>query len=233
MPNCSDIADTHCGADPQPAGGIARRVREAGLLGDVLDRDQALELEGVVDDQQALELVLVQERLGLGRAGAFAHGDQLVARSHDLADRHVVARLEAQVAPGHDAHHLAAIQDREAGDPQLLLHRDHLPHGVLRRDDDRVAQNAGLVALDAGDLGGLLACAHVLVHDADPALLRDGDGQTRFGHGVHRRGHERKVQRDIAGKPGGEGGVLGQDLGERGHQQHVVEGERFAKKAHG
>jgi hypothetical protein len=33
---------------------------------------------------------------------------------------------------------------------------------------------------------------------------------------------------DIAGELGGEGGVLGQDLGERWHQQHIVEGERFA-----
>ncbi|WP_348689411.1 hypothetical protein, partial [Acidovorax soli] len=28
------------------------------------------------------------------------------------------------------------------------------------------------------------------------------------------------------------GRVLGQDLGVRWHQQHIVEGERFSKKAH-
>jgi hypothetical protein len=33
-------------------------------------------------------------------------------------------------------------------------------------------------------------------------------------------------------RTGGERGVLGQDLGERRHQQHIVEGERFAEQAH-
>ena len=61
------LAHADRGAHAQAAGGVARGVGEAGLLGDVLDGDQALELEGVVDHQQALELVLVQQRLGLGR----------------------------------------------------------------------------------------------------------------------------------------------------------------------
>jgi hypothetical protein len=81
------LAHAHRGADAQLASGIARGIRETGLLGDVLDRDQALEFEGVVDDQQALELVLVQQRLGLASVVPSLHGDQLVARRHDLADR--------------------------------------------------------------------------------------------------------------------------------------------------
>jgi hypothetical protein len=70
------------------------------------------------------------------------------------------------------------------------------------------------------------------VDDADAAFLRDGDGQPGFGDRVHGGRHQRQVQADVAGELGGEGGVLGQDLGERWHQQHVVEGERFAEKAH-
>jgi hypothetical protein len=51
---------------------------EGGLLGDVLDGDQALEFKGVVH-HQAFELVLVQQCLGFGGAGAvfFIDGDQL------------------------------------------------------------------------------------------------------------------------------------------------------------
>src|SRR5205085_7343406 len=41
-----------------------------------------------------------------------------------------------------------------------------------------------------------------------------------------------QVQPDVARELGGEGGVLGEDLGERRDQQHVVEGQRFSEKAH-
>ena len=68
------------------------------------------------------------------------------------------------------------------------------------------------------------------MHDAHAALLRDRDRQARLGHRVHRGGHQRQVQGDVAGEAGREGGVLGKDLGERRHQQHIVEGERFSKR---
>lgn len=81
-------------------------------------------------------------------------------------------------------------------------------------------------------MSSLLLRREVLVHDADAALLGNGNGQTRLGHGVHGGGHKRQVQLDIAGEFRREGRVLGQDLGVRWHQQHIVEGERFSKKAH-
>src|SRR4029450_1321648 len=51
------IAEADRGADAELAVGVARRVRKARLLGDVLDRHQAAQLEGVVDDEDALELL--------------------------------------------------------------------------------------------------------------------------------------------------------------------------------
>ena len=62
--------------------------------------------------------------------------------------------------------------------------------------------------------------------------MGDGNGQPCLCHGVHSGGHERQIQLDIAGEFCREGRVLGQDLGVRWHQQHIVEGERFSKKAH-
>jgi hypothetical protein len=91
----------------------------------------------------------------------------------------------------------------------LLRQVDHLAHGVRGRDDHRIAQHARLITLDLGHLGRLVAWRQVLVHDADAALLRDGDGQARFGDRVHGGRHQGQVQRDIAGEAGGEGGVLG------------------------
>src|SRR6185369_14443652 len=137
------LAHAYCRADPQPPRRIARRIGKAGLLGDVLDGDEALQLEGVVDHEQPLQPVLVQQGLGFGRAGALADGDEFFAGRHDLADPHVIARLETQVAARDDADHLAAVDYWEARNPQLLLYVDHLPHRVTGSDDDRVAQHAG------------------------------------------------------------------------------------------
>ena len=66
------LADADGGADAQLAVRVARGVGEAGLLGDVLDGHQAAQLERVVDDQHALELVLVHQRLAVFERGAFA-----------------------------------------------------------------------------------------------------------------------------------------------------------------
>ena len=175
----------------------------------------------------------MHQRLALVGRRAFAHGDQPLARRHDVAHRCVHARFEAQVAVGDDAHHLLALEHREAGNAVLLRQFLHVAHGDVRRDGDRIAQQARLVALDSRHLGRLLLGREILVNDADAALLRDGDGQARFGHGVHRGGHQRHVQLDVAGQACREAGVARQDLGVRRHQQHIVEGERFAKKAHG
>ena len=70
------------------------------------------------------------------------------------------------------------------------------------------------------------------MHDTDTALLGDGNGQARLSDGVHGSRHQGQIQLDVARKTGRKGRVLGKDLGERWHQQHIVEGECFSKKAH-
>ena len=227
------VADADRGADAKLAVRVARGVREARLLGDVLDRHQAAQLEGVVDDQDALELLAVHQRLALGERRAFADADEALARRHDLLHRRVEAGLEAQVAIGDDADDDLALQHRKAGDAVRLGEAHHFAHRHLGRDRDRIAQHARLVALDARHLGGLLLRRQVLVDDADAAFLRQGDRQARLGDGVHRRRDERQVEADVARERGREIGVARQDAGERRDEQHVVERQRFAQKAHG
>ena len=53
--------DAHRGADAQPAALVFRGVGKLNLLFDVLDRDQALELKAVVNDQKFFDAVLVQQ----------------------------------------------------------------------------------------------------------------------------------------------------------------------------
>ena len=121
------------------------------------------------------------------------------------------------------------INDGKAADIQLVGQRHHLPHRVLGRDDDGIAQHAAFVALDLGHLRGLLLRGEVFVHDADAAFLRHGDGQTRFGHGVHGGRDQGQVQLDVACEAGGEIGVLGQDLREGRDEQNVVKSERITE----
>ncbi len=226
------LADADRRADAQLALRVARGGREVGLLGDVLDRHQPAQLEGLVDDQHALEPVAVHQRLAFVDARALGHRDQALARRHDLAHRGVHPCLETQVAPGHDADHLAVVEHREARNAMLRGQGLDLADGGRRADRDRVAQHAALVALDPGHLGGLRRRRQVLVDDADAAFLRDRDRQPRLGDGVHRRRDQRQVQRDAPGQPRGQAGVARQHLRIRRHQQHVVEGERFAEQAH-
>src|ERR1019366_5499476 len=221
------LADTDRGADAEFALRIAGRARKARLLGDVFYRHQTAQLEGIVDDDDALELFLVHQRLAFGERGAFAHRDELLAQRHDLFDRRVEPGFEAKVTIGDDADDRLSLHDRKARYAARFRQLDHLAHRHLGPDGDRIAEHSGLVALDLGDLGRLLLRRQVLVDDADAAFLRQRDGQACFGHGVHRRRNERQVQADVAGKNSGEAGVARQDTRERRDQQHIVEGQRF------
>ena len=61
-------ADADGGADAQPAALVLRRVRVLDLLLNVLDRDEPAQLAVGIDDRQLLDLVAVQDLLGLLRA---------------------------------------------------------------------------------------------------------------------------------------------------------------------
>ena len=109
-------ADADRRADAQASLLVLRRVRVLDLLLDVLDGDQALEPAVAVDDGQLLDLVAVEDLLGLGERRADRRGDE-VARRHQRRHRlrHVV--LEAQVAVREDAdEHAVAVGDRDAAD---------------------------------------------------------------------------------------------------------------------
>ena len=66
-------------------------------------------------------------------------------------------------------------------------------------DGDRVHHHAGFEFLHLPHLRGLLVRLQVAVDDADAAGLRHGDRHLGLGHGVHGRGDDRDVERDLAG----------------------------------
>ena len=73
--------DSDGGADPQAPLVVLRRVRILDPLRDVLDRDQPLEQPVGVDDGELLDLVAVEDRLGLLERRADRRRDEVAARS--------------------------------------------------------------------------------------------------------------------------------------------------------
>ncbi len=112
------------------------------------------------------------------------------------------------------------------------LKLDRVAHRHVLRDRDRVAQHTGFVTLHLHHLSRLLLGSHVLVNDADTALLRESNGKPRVGHRIHRRRNERDVQRNVAGEAGRKLYVAGKDRRVGGDEQHVIESQRFLYQPH-
>ena len=94
--------DAHRRADPQAALVVLRRVRVLDLLRDVLDGDEPLEPPVGVDDRELLDLVAVEDRLGLLERRPDRRGDEVPAR-HQRRDGLRRVGLEAKVAVREDA----------------------------------------------------------------------------------------------------------------------------------
>ena len=218
-------ADANGGSGQQAAVGVLGRVGVLDGLLDVLDGYQADEDALGVHQGQLLDLVLFEQRLGLG------HGDAELGRykpvfGHGLLDGAGGVHLEADVAVGDDADELAVVVgDGDSGDVVVVHELHGVCHGVLGREEEGVGDDAMLGALDLEDLSGLVFDGHVLVDDADAALSGHGDGHLGLRDGVHARAHDGDVQADAACQAGADVGLPGQHLRPGGQEQHVVESQ--------
>ena len=186
-----------------------RKIR--GLL-DVLDRDHAAQLEGIVDHQHLFDAMLVQQVHDLLLARVLAHGDQTLLGGHHAGDRGVVVRLEPQVTTGDDTDQLGAIDDRHARNAVLAGQVQHLLNRRRRRHRDRIIDHTRLEFLDLAHFTRLIGRRHILVDDAQSALLRQRDRQPGLGHRIHRRRQQRDVESNFARQRGGEVNLARQDV---------------------
>jgi hypothetical protein len=108
------------------------------------------------------------------------------------------------------------------------ISRRAVPTGLVGREADGVGDDAGLEPLDAGYFAGLVRRIQVPVDDADPSLLGQGDRQLGFRDRVHRGGHDRDVELDVAAEGGRGVDFGGDDAGEARDQKDVVERDPFA-----
>ncbi len=210
-------------ADAQAPELVLAGVRVLDRLLDVLDRDQPLEVAGLVDDEHLLDAVLVELGLGLFERRPLGDGDQVLL-GHQLVDRLVEVLLEAEVAVGEDADQMPlGVGHRHARDLVAGHHLERLADALVGPHGDGIDDHPRLTALDPVHLFGLDLHRHVLVDDADPPLLGQGDGQARLGDGVHGRGEDRHVHLDPAADLGPQLDLVRMDLGEAGDDRDVVE----------
>src|SRR5205085_8606334 len=75
---------------------------------------------------------------------------------------------------------------------------------------------------------------HVAVHDPDASLLRQGNGEMRFRHGVHGGAEYRNVEMDFSGQAGSGVGFGWKHITESRLKNQIVEGEslRDARRDH-
>ena len=167
---------------------------------DVLYRHQTAQLECVVHHHHALDTMFVHQVARLFQTGVFLDGNQPLKRGHDVLDRLIQIALETQIAVGDNPDQLLALHHRQTGNLVLARQTQHVAHRHIRRDSDGILDHAAFKTFDLGDLGSLCLSRHILVDDADAAFLRQSDCQARLGDGIHRRGQQRNVQIDVAGK---------------------------------
>ena len=101
--------------------------------------------------------------------------------------------------------------------------------GCIRADGDGVDDHAAFAAFHAVDFFGLPLDGHVAMDDSDAALLRQRDGQVRFGDGIHGGGNDRNVQGDLAREAGARVDFGGQHFAAGRFEQNIVESEALGE----
>ena len=175
---------------------VARRPELREFLGgdalDVAQGEQAAKLVAVVHYEQFIDAGVVGEKLvgdgdRVGAELAFADGLHLVARDECAGDLlGGVARLEDVAREQADEFAVVAHDGEGAEGVALGLDQlDHIAHGLIGRDGDRLLDESVDVVLDAAYLLELLLLRHVVVDQAKAAVERHAGGHARFGDGVH------------------------------------------------
>ena len=218
-------ADADRGADPQPPLLVLRRLRVLDLLLDVLDGDEPAQAAVCVDDGELLDLVAVEDLLGLRERRPDRRGDE-VARGHERRDGLVDVVLEAEVAVREDPDEdPVVVGDRDARDLVVRHELERLADERVGRQRHRLDDHPRLGALDLVDLRHLRLDREVAMDDADAALARERDREARLGHGVHRGRDERDRELDRRRQPRARRDVVREDVRLRRDEEHVVEGE--------
>ena len=207
---------------------VACGIRDA--LRDVLDGDQPAQHAVRIHDGQLLDLVAVEDPLGFLERRPLRRSDEPLAR-HQLRDRPLGLAVEAQVAVGEDADEPAAfVRDGNAGDAVTRHQLQRVGDTRVRPQRHRLDDHPRLRPLNLVHLGRLVGDREVAVHDADAADARERDRHSCLRNRVHGGRDERDAQLDRPREAGRGGDVVRENVRLRRLQQHVVEGQAFARE---
>ena len=122
---------------------IFRRVGILQLLLNVFNRDQALQVIGIVNHQQLFHAMLVQNFFRAFERGAHRDRNQVLF-GHHLADGNVEAGLKAQIAIRQNANQPLVLGDRHAGNFVLAHHFQRIGNLRIRRHRDGIDDHPAL-----------------------------------------------------------------------------------------
>ena len=199
-------------------------VRKHGTLLDVRFRDQAGKNAVFIHEGEFFNAVRVKDVAGFFNSGAGGGGNQAGKRGHHILHQHVFVIVHsAHIAAGDDAFQLSVgIYYGEAG--VTLVHHDVVDffkrHVLAHRDGIR--DDSVLKPFHAGDHGRLDVDGIVAVDDGEAAFTCQGNGQFRFGNGVHGRGKHGDFHVESGNELGTDVRITGKNRAQAGQQEHVV-----------
>ncbi len=196
-------------------------------FGNILIGHQPDQQTPVVDHRQFFNFVIEQHRLGIVQFSAMRRYET-VTRCHHLGDtaRHI--GLEAEITVRNDTHQSPLVIDNRNTADFVFVHQlERIAHGMLLRNGHGIVNHAILGSFHTPHVRRLSFDRHILVDDTDTALTRERDSHRRFGHGVHRSGHDRDIEFDITRKTGLDIDLSRQHFRIGGYEQHIIEGETF------
>ena len=198
--------------DDQAAEAVFAGVGVVLHLHDVLVGDQPFQQAGVTDDGKLLDLMALEDVLGLAERRADGGGDE-VLDGHDVPDGTTTVLFEAKIAVGQNADKMIGLVDDGDAANAVTLHECFgVGHGGVAGERHGIHDHSGFGALDHAYLLGLLGDGHVLVDDPDAPLAGDGDGEATVGDGVHGGGDNGGVEAQAARQLATEVDFPGEDL---------------------
>ena len=194
-------------------------------LFDILNGDEALEVEVRIHNGKLLDLVLPQDLLCFLQRNALRSSHQILM-GHDLGDGTAEIRFKLHIPVGDDANQLPILHtDGNTRDLVLAHQVVRILKGIVGSQIEGVGDNAVFRALFHVHLLDLLFNGHVLVDDTDTALSGHGNGHLILGNGVHSRRKQRDVQVDFLCELGAQRDLTGHYFAGCGDQQHIVKGQ--------
>ncbi len=189
---------SHRRTDAQTTFIVFTGIGEISGFLNVFDRNHALKMERLINHQQFFNAVFVQQLDNLGFFGSGHHRHQLLFWGHHRGDRLIQTGFKTHIAVSDNPHQIFTLHHRHTREVVISGQLQQLTDGGLFGGGDGIGDHTALEFFHLADFVGLLFGGHVLMDDANATLLRQGNRQTGFSHGIHRCRDQRNVEANAA-----------------------------------